>query len=301
MSTVLLYKWLPIIVYSIAVIGAIASGYLVYSGLSSRYEKMHHRLRVRESLLSKKEQFVTYSNNSQFEEMLRLAGYPLGINALRYNIIHLCLFAFLLLNYIVAPYVSSGTFSTTALIIIVLLFLMTTPAFPYAIVYYLLKRLGEYQKAKRNAELFVLYDLLISEIQMMNTSRINAYNLLRGLRPYFTQIEGSLNRLITNWTKDAGHIKALDDFAAEMGTTEAEALVTVLKTFDENARSTILTSLKGMEEVFANAQIENYRRRRKLFIDLARIPIKTGHFLIILNFVVIIVYMVSYYMNDAKL
>ena len=284
----------------VAISGALWSGWLVYSGLTNRYEKLHHRLRFKQSLLERKERFVLFSKESRLETMLKQAGYPLGLTALKFNVIHMGLFAFLLLNYLIFPYLSKGTVSMGTLIVLFLLFIATVPFFPYAVIYFLLKRLIDYKNAKRNAELFVLYDLLMTEIQMMETSRINAYNLIRDLRPYFTEIEDSLNHLLSEWNKDAGHVAALDEFAKDMNTSEAEALVTVLKTFDENSRKTILESLHGMQEVFANAQIENYRRRRKLFIDLARIPIKSAHFLIILNFVVVIVYMVSIIMGRAE-
>ena len=301
MSSVLLYKYYPILVHIIAIFGALGSGWLVYSGLTNRYEKIHHRLRFKQSILEQKNRFVLFSKESRLEIMLKQAGYPLNITALKYNIFHMCLSIFLALNYLIVPYYTKGTFSMVTLGILFLVLLLTVPLFPYAAIYFLLKRLIDYKNAKRNAELFVLYDLLTTEIQMMETSRINAYNLLRDLRPYFTEIEDSLNRLLTDWNKDKGHVAALDAFAKEINTSEAEALVTVLKTFDENSRKTILESLRGMEEVFANAQIENYRRRRKLFVDLARIPIKTAHFLIILNFVVVIVFMVSVIMRNSHM
>ncbi|MDA6131254.1 hypothetical protein OSK38_28305, partial [Escherichia coli] len=66
-----------------------------------------------------------------------------------------------------------------AAVIILLLALLAVPSNPYSLFVYLMKRVIEYHQAKKHAEVFMLYDLLINEIEMMNISRINTYNILR--------------------------------------------------------------------------------------------------------------------------
>lgn len=300
-QSLFLFKFLPIIVKSILILAAVLSGYLVYSGLSNRLEKQHLRLRFRETVKDRKKQFEQKAVTSKTELLLKEAGYPLGINGLRYEIIKWSLGIFLLLNYLGYPYLTTGDFNPIAVLGILIGMVVFNPNFNYSITRFIINRLISYKQAKRNSELFSLYDMLISELQMMQTTRVNAYSLIRTLKPYFKEIEGSLNRLLTNWTTDAGPEYALDVFSEEIGTNEAKSLANVMKKFDENKRETILQSLKGMEDMFITSQIENYRRKRKLYVDLANLPIKAAHWLIILNFIVVVVYMVSFLMKDARL
>ncbi|NLP52202.1 hypothetical protein [Bacillus sp. RO1] len=261
---------------------------------------MHYRLRFKQALKEQQEQIVVKSSEGKLEKVFKDAGYPLGINAIRWHLFSYSLLVLLILNYMVYPYLFKGDFSIFSVVGIVVIMFGISPKYPFSLSTFILKRWIEYKKAKKNAELFSLYDMLIGEIQMMNSTRINAYNLLKGLKPYFSEINGELNRLLINWNSDKGPEYALELFAKELNTPEAESLVTVLKTFDDNKRETILQSLKGMEDTFINSQIENYRRRRKLYVDLGKLPIKATHFLIILNFVVVIVYMVSFIMSESR-
>jgi hypothetical protein len=277
------------------------AGYMVYSGLANRMEKQHLRIRFKESVIVQKEKFKEKASNGKNEDLFKEAGYPLGINGLRWEIIKWVLLSFVILNYIFYPILTTGDFSLIAVVLIIVGMLMTMPTFPYSITRFVLNRLIDYKKAKRNSELFSLYDMLISEIQMMQNTRINSYSLLRTLKPYFKELDAPLTRLLTGWTNDEGPEKALDVFAKEIGTNEAKSLANVLKKFDENKRETILQSLQGMEDMFITSQIENYRRRRKLYVDLANLPIKAAHWLILLNFIVVIVTMVSNLMKEARL
>ncbi|MFP7442555.1 hypothetical protein SFC50_02510 [Bacillus infantis] len=300
-ETMFLYKFLPILIKSIAIILALVSGYLVYSGISSRVEKQHLRLRFKEEIAKRQNRLKVQAETGKAEEIFKEAGYPLGITGVRWTIIYWILLAFLFINYIAYPYMAKGSISLISIVIIVSVMTLLSPAFPFSLTRFILKRLIEYKKAKRNSELFSLYDMLLSEIEMMQQTRINAYSLIRTLKPYFKELDGTITRLLANWTSDNGPDYALDIFAKEIGTNEAKSLANVLKKFDENKRDTIILSLKGMEDMFINSQIENYRRKRKLYVDLAKLPIKATHGLIILNFVVVIIFMVSYLMKDSKL
>lgn len=300
-NSIFLYKTLPIIVKVTSILIALLAGYLVYSGLSNRLEKQHYQFRIRQAVNGRKEEFKKKASTSKTEMLLKEAGYPLGINGLRYELIKWGTLIFLLLNYLFYPYLTTGDFNP--LIILGILFgtIFFNPNFAYSLTRFILKRLISYKQTKRNSELFSLYDMLISELQMMQTTRVNAYSLIRTLKPYFKEIEGPLNLLLVNWTSDAGPEYALDVFAEDIGSNEAKSLANVLKKFDENRRETLLQSLKGMEDMFITSQIENYRRKRKLYVDLANLPIKAAHWLVILNFIVVVVYMVSFLLQDARL
>lgn len=245
--------------------------------------------------------YVNKTKTGTAEQLFKDAGYPLGLNGYRWEILKWSLLVFLLMNYILYPAISGRDVSMYSILFILASMVLFSPTFPFSISRFILNRLIEYKKAKRNSELFSLYDMLISEIQMMETTRVNAYSLLRMLKPYFTELDGGISRLLANWTSSEGPDYALDTFAKEIGTNEAKSLANVFKKFDDNKRETILKSLQGMEDMFITSQIENYRRRRKLYVDLAKIPIKGAHYLIIFNFVLLIVYMVSTLLDSTNL
>lgn len=300
-NDVFLYKVVPLVVRVVPIMLSFLAGYLIYSGLASRIEKQQLRIRFKVAVDGRNEKHKEKVNNSKSEKLFKEAGYPLGINGIKWELIKNGLWALAILNYVFFPIITTGDFSIIVLILVMIGMIMLLPTFRFSLTRFILNRLIDYKKAKRNAELFSLYDMLISEIQMMQNTRINSYSIIRTLKPYLKEIDGPLSRLLAGWTSDVGPEKALDAFAKEIDTNEAKSLANVLKKFDENKKETILQSLKGMEDMFITSQIENYRRRRKLYVDIANLPIKAAHGLIILNFVVVVVFMVSNIMKGAHL
>lgn len=299
MTESLLFKFMPYVLYGLTFILALTSGRLVYSGLSSQTERIQTRLRIKQSVRDNRERVIESVNQSSLEDRLRIAGYPLGINAFKYYIFFTIVILFLLGNYIFVPLIITGTYKLFGALIVTGVFIALQPWHPL-LVGYLLKRVTDFKQTKRNAEVFMLYDLLMNELDMMEHTRINAYNVLRNIQPYFETISTPFNKLLTGWSSDEGPSKALDTFSKELGTKEARTLVSVLKTLDEVERSTALQSLRGMNDMFARNQIENYRRRRKVTTDFASLPIKITHFLIILNFLIVIVVMVDVIMSKTS-
>jgi len=258
-------------------------------------------MRLKENWYENKQKFVEKSNTSSLEQLLVLTRHPLGLNALRMNILFIGLLVLNLLNYGVLPFLT-GRVSGVALLLSVVIVIVLYPGIPFSPTRMLLNQLLEYRKAKRNAELFSLYDMLVSEIEMMRSTRINVYSLLRTLLPYFVEIKPSLSKMLSEWSSSSkGPYEAIDGFAESINTSEAKSLATVLKTFDENNRETLLTSLRGMEDVFITSQIENSRRKRKMFVDIMSLPVKTANFLIMLNFVLVIVSMTLKMMEGTSL
>lgn len=288
------------IVYFIATLGAVGSGMLVYLGLSTKSERKQTRLRVREKFKESQSKVVDTASKSGAELSLQQAGYPFGVNGVRYYIFFISLIAFLAINYLLVPLISGATLSIWTVLILVTVYVLLLPDFPFSLFQYVINRVIDYNQAKKNSEVFMLYDLIINEVEMMENTRINTYSLIRNLKPYFDVINGSLTRLLSKWTDDEGPEKALDYFAEDLGSKEAKSLVSVLKRLDENDRETALTSLRGMNNMFVRSQIENYRRRRKITTDLASIPIKVTHFIILFNFMAIVVFMVSIIMEGAR-
>ena len=299
-ETILIYKLLPILIYFVAIVGAITSGLLVYFGLASKQERKQTRLRVKQQLESNKEKVVKQASDSPGEQLLREADYPLGINGIKYYIFFVSLMVVLTGYYLVFPFLMGQFISVWRILFLIVVYFVFLPTFPYSLFRYVLNAVIAYKQAKRNSEVFMLYDLVINELEGMDVTRVNTYNLIRNLKPYFEYINGSLSQLLARWTDDGGPREALERFGEDIGTKESKSLAATLKTLDENDRSTVLSALKGMNNMFVRSQIENYRRRRKVMTDLGSLPIRITHFLILLNFIAVVVYMVMVIMQNAR-
>ncbi len=299
-ESVLIFKNFSYILYFIYTVFSVLSGYLVYSGLTSKVERAQTRLRVKSSLQENKKKIVEKAEGTGAESLLKKAGYPIGLNGVKYYAIFIGLTVFLAVYYLVFPSLNGEPISIWKTVVLIGVYLLLLPSFPYSLFKFIVTRVIDYKQAKKNSEIFMLYDLLINEIEMMKNTRINTYNLLRNMRPLLDVLNSPMSRLLSTWSNDEGPGVALDRFAEDIGTKEAKSLVSVLRTLDENSRDTALEALRGMNNMFARSQIENYRRRRKVVTDISSLPIKVTHFLILFNVLVVIVTMVSYYMNGAN-
>ncbi|MEK3992660.1 hypothetical protein [Robertmurraya sp. FSL R5-0851] len=303
-SQVMLFKILPYIIYIVAIILSSIAGILVYTGLTSNVERIQHRIRIRTSIAKSKEKVIEGTKSSKAEEWLSKAQYPLGLTGTRYYFFLGGFVFFLFIYYVVGPVlINGGTTRETmiAAVAILVVGLLGSPSFPFSLFVYTMKRVIDYHNAKKHAEVFMLYDLLINEIEMMNVNKLNTYNVLRNIMPYFDVLEKPFTILLTNWSNSEGPKVALDKFGDELNSKEAHALIGVIKNLDDVSRETALGHLRGMHNMFVKSQIENYRRKRKVTTDLLGIPIKATHFIIILNFLVVVVTMVSMILKTSRM
>lgn len=303
-NEIVFFKYIPYLIYTVSLLLSVIAGVLVYTGLSSKVERQQVRIRLRSNIAKNQKMLVEGSKESPAEEWLKKAQYPFGLNGLKYYLITGGFFLFLIAYYVIIPFVlNGGTPSRQTLAafgIIVIAGLFSAPSFPFSLFVYIMKRVIDYHHAKKHAEVFMLYDLLINEIEMMTINRINTYNMLRNIKPYFIVLEKPLTMLLTSWSNDEGPKVALDKFSKELNSKEADAMIGVIKNLDDLDRKTALSHLRGMHSMFVKSQIENYRRKKKITTDLLSIPIKSTHFIIILNFIVVIVTMVSVILSAAR-
>jgi hypothetical protein len=251
-----------------------------------------------------KDMVIKGVKESKAEEWLLKAHYPLGLNGIRYYLIAGGLVIFLSFYYVILPIIINGETPRATLIaavVILLTALLLAPNHPVSLFVYFMKKVIEYNDAQKHAEIFMLYDLLINEIEMMSVVRINTYSILRNIKPYFVVLEKPMTLLLSSWSNDQGPQKALDTFSISLSSKEGQALIGVMKNLDDIDKETALHHLRGMHSMFVKTQIETYRRKRKVTTDLLGIPIKATHFVILLNFLMVIVTMVSFIMKTSRM
>lgn len=303
-SEIILFKYLSSFVHIFSFLLSSLAGVLVYSGLSTKTERLQTRIRLKTSVRKNREKVIEGSLQSKAEEWLKKAQYPLGLNGIRYYLIMGGLIAFLTVYYVIFPILVDGKADKLIIlsgVLIIAFALFTAPSNPFSLFIFIVKRVIDFHQAKRSSEMFMFYDLLINEIEMMNHSRINTYNIIRNLKPYFVVLDVPFTILLSSWSNDEGPKEALDKFGNEFNSKEADALISVLKNLDDLDRATALSNLRGMHNMFVKSQIENYRRKKKITTDLLGIPIKTTHFIIILNFLAVIVTMVAMILQKSHM
>lgn len=300
-SEVLLFKYIDVFKYLVVIVLSFTSGYLVYLGMNSTSERMQHRLRFKSNLQKNKNSILGLAKDSKAEEWFKQAKYPLGLNGIKYYLILYSVTAFLVLYYIVFPVLLGNMDYLAAKAgVILLLIVFALPSNPISLFVYIMKRTIDYQTSKLHSEIFMLYDLIINEIEMMTVHRLNTYSILQNIKPFFYLLQKPLTELLSSWTSD-GPSKALEQFSKHLDSKPSEALIGVLQNLDSMKRETALEQLNGMHGTFAKKQVENYRRKRKITTDLLKIPIKATHFIHILNFVLVVVMMVIAILDKSQM
>lgn len=302
-NEVLFFRYLPYFIYFFSTLLAAVAGSLVYTGLTTKVERMQSRIRVKNQLVMTKNRVIDNSKEGKAEYWLKKAQYPLGLNGFRYHLLMVGFLLFLTVYYVIFPTLINGLDRTImiAAVLILILGVFALPNIPFSLFVYVMKRVVDYHKAKKHAEVFMLYDLLINEIEMMTINRINTYSILRNIKPYFVVLDKPLTMLLTSWGNNEGPKIALDKFSQELSSKEAEALIGVMKNLDDVDQETALNHLRGMHSMFVKTQIENYRRKKKVTTDILGIPIRATHFIIIINFLMVVVTMVSFIMSNSKM
>lgn len=281
---------LNFIVYCLGIVGAMLSGILMFDGLLSREEKRRRFLMTKRRLKAFQIQAKDAAAPKELDLILQDAGQPLGLNAFRYQIIRYGILFSFLMYYFVIPLIIHQDFAFGVMAAFIILLGATSPKIPFSAFSFVMKKLTEICKIRKNNEIFQLQDLLISEFELMESRQVNTYHILKRLYKNFDHIQPELQELLqpSNWKDDP--TPALDRFGEQIGTTEAHMLVNILSKFDQHTdREVAISSLESNSKLFGTKQVENYRMRRKLINDLALIPIFFTHMLIMALFIGVIV------------
>lgn len=301
LNSTVLFKYMYVFIYLFVIFGATTSSLMLYKALTTDIERAQTRLKFRQTSEKTKRVKEEKMSKSEVELWLKKAGYPLGLNGMKYTSISNYTILVLLLYYIVLPSSKGDNVSLWALGAVGVLFVVLRPSYPiikFSLFKFVINKLIDFRNAKKSTEIYMLHDMLINEIQMMEMTRINTYNILKGLYDYFDYIKMDITMLLAEFTTDPD--SALNQFAESIGTKEAKALVSVLKTLDNNSRETALVSLRGMNSMFVTLGVESYRRRRKLITDIASIPMKAAIFLAVINILAVTIAMLTVLMASSN-
>ncbi|HEY0826699.1 MAG TPA: hypothetical protein VGE40_01270 [Bacilli bacterium] len=249
------------------------------------------RERIKQEINHNKNKWVQSSQKSELEEMIVQAGRPFDLSAIKFQFFRYGLLLLLTFYYVLLPWLN-GQINTTTLAVLVGLFLVTSPVFRFSVTHHLFRRLQLLRLTRMNSELFMLYDMVQSELSnLRDDQEINAYNLLYDMQSYFVYVDKPLAKMLSLWKQNKE--KTAEEFHRMMPTGEARALVDILIRMDQTSCKEALVLVKGLAESFTTAYVENQRRKKDVIDHLLNIPTFGTQLLIIANVVVVVLLEVS--------
>lgn len=155
-----------------------------------------------------------------------------------------------------------------ALLLLVILYIVLQLRASFPIVYFLKVVKIRFER-KKNAEIFILQQLISNEYADMNTTKQNVYHMFLYMRRFLNYIRPAIDRFLEEYPLDPFNKgKAFSSFAKIVGTPEAESLAEILYQVDQSSPEEVAEILEKKYEELKKRRQENYRgtmRDRGLF------------------------------------
>lgn len=291
---------IAVIMLAVFFILTVFSAYLVYRSFTSAEIREQTRTRIQVILNERRQKILDESRKSKLEMMLQKAGNPLGLNAIRFRIIQNGFIGFLIIYYVIVPFIETGEFSMTAIAMTFLVYLLTSEHLRFSITSLLLSRIIKFRVANMNSELFMLYDMIQSELSNLNDHQeINTYSLLMDMQGYFNYIDRPLNKMLLKWK--SGPSAAAEEFYTSLPTSEARALAEVLVKMDQTRCQDALHLIEGLAETFTEGYVENMKRKKEALDLILNIPVFGTQWLIFANLLIVMYLMISDLIDYANM
>ncbi|MFC3345610.1 hypothetical protein ACFOHW_24895 [Paenibacillus abyssi] len=197
----------------------------------------------------------------QFEEAGLLAA---GFTPMKYRVTRdLGIFTFaMILNIRYILNVEQG-YPVFGLVLLFLLYgaLQLRESFP--IKYLLLGMKVQYERQK-NAEIFILQQLISNEYADKNTTKQNIYHMFMYMRRFLKYTRPAVDRFLEEYPHDPhNREKAFNSFARIVGTTEAQSLAEILYQVDQSSPEEVHEILTKRYEELKKKRQEAYRGAMK--------------------------------------
>ena len=251
------YKLAVYFFYMVMITGA---AYVIYAQPFDNRKRRIRKLIVMEKIKAGANKFTAGLQEGILEASLRNAGYPLGLNGVRFQLIRFSVLAVWLVSIFSNRFLSSNPFPMNSFALACLFFVFTLPVRNTPLLM-LLERLAQSHLREKNKEVFTLYSMIDNEFTSSNGSPLTMYSLLNKLQPNFSSIKPAIGKAILLWRNNPS--LALDAFAKEVGTAEAKDLANILKNIDLTSPTEALDILQNRRDQFLTMRHEIYRRYQK--------------------------------------
>ncbi|MGF7033423.1 hypothetical protein J2T17_004371 [Paenibacillus mucilaginosus] len=125
---------------------------------------------------------------------------------------------------------------------------------------YILKAFQKSYERKKNAEIFILQQLISNEYADKNSSKQNIYHMFMYMRRYLKHIRPAVDRFLEEYPLDPyNKEKAFKSFAQIIGTAEAESLAEILYQVEMTSPERVQDLLQKRYEELKKKRQEAYR------------------------------------------
>ncbi len=193
--------------------------------------------------------------NETTENELKKCMMPAWLDSIVFNGIRLSVVGLGVVLYLIKMNTGIGPFSSTALLLICLLFsvgCVLRKGFP---LHYLLNTYRKSRIRRKNNEVYSLYLLITSEFSTHEEKVGNIYNLLYESRKYFHHIKKAIDKALSSG--DGKEIN-WNAFVRDIHTPEAERLALVMQEVEMLPISQTKQLLEQKREEFSNQNIREY-------------------------------------------
>lgn len=264
-----LYVLLQVSRYLIyAVIVAIAA-YLVYRALSTQEEREQRRTKLQKQIQKQQAKLLHRSKETKIERLLRKAGYPLGLNSIRFRILSITLLLGMVVGYGVLPIVNN-TMNIINVYILVGAAFFTLTSFKFSPIVLFLNYLIGVKQRKQRVELFTLFDMLKAEMNSLSEGQqVNIYGIIKDSTGMFEHIDDTINRFLSLWKTNPEQAK--DSFVEMIPGTSSESLAEVLYRLDKTTKKEALQIVENESQIFSSqfleSQFQNNNKRKTFYFS----------------------------------
>ncbi|MHB1166933.1 MAG: hypothetical protein ACYC4E_00640 [Carboxydocellales bacterium] len=251
---------LKYVVYFLYIVMILYAAYVINVRPFDYQKNRIRRLLILERFQAEAKKCTEMWQEGCLETSLSNAGYPLGLNSIRFQLIRFSCLTLWLVVAISRWMLSSRSFPINSVVMVSIAFLLTMPIrnSPLSM---LLEKLAQSRLREKNKEVFTLYSMIENEFTSRNGAPLTMYSLLNKLQPNFTLLKPAINKAILLWRKDPE--TALAAFANEVGTAEAKDLANILKNVDVTSPVEALDILENRRDQFLTMRHEIYRRYQR--------------------------------------
>ncbi|WP_040951682.1 hypothetical protein [Gorillibacterium massiliense] len=216
--------------------------------------------RIRHFYGSQKESFIRRYRVSPMDEEFETAGLTAaGITPLKYKLARDLLFLSIMFVIHLRFIQLQGSYPMVRVAFVLLLYLalQLRPRFP---VVYALQALRVRFVRKKNAEIFILQQLISNEFADANASKQNIYHMFLYLRRFVRYLRPAVDRFLEEYPVDPiNREKAFRSFSRLIGTPEGETLAQILYQVDQSSPEEVRDILEKRYEELKKKRQEAYR------------------------------------------
>ena len=236
----------------------LTANYLMYRFATTEFERKVHRSKLIQGFYSKRKSIEKKHTESKFQKSLNEASIKY-ISSLQYQIFRSGIGFILAMNYLVWPFLSSGSFDTVGALILIAYIGLTDPYFKFSLTNIVIEKIKTNRQQKKMIEVFELFDLLKSDLYSLQKNQpINIYNILKDNADNFDFIKVSIIKMLNVWKTSPEKSKEI--LFQDVGGDSTKALGEIIFKLDHLSKDNAINLMQQEQGSFSTQYYEVIKR-----------------------------------------